>query len=202
MRNSAIRREWERFVHAHQLLFEDYEKAWRRKLQLLKKFIDDRGGQLRPSKSSKDPDEKSIAKWISSQINAYNNHKNIMKDVSIRKKWEDFVHEYRELFEDTYKIKFRKKLQEVQAFIDAQNGQRRPWQSSQDKHERQLAKWLENRTQDYKHKAHIMKNPAMREEWEKFIDQNVTLFGHSTVALKHLLRDYAQIMEEISEYVL
>eukprot|EP00965_Chrysotila_dentata_P136019 4497110-Pleurochrysis_carterae.AAC.1 len=60
MKDVAIQEEWTRFVDAHATLFEYGATAWRRSLRQLQDFIEARGGQQRPSESSKDADEKRL----------------------------------------------------------------------------------------------------------------------------------------------
>eukprot|EP00965_Chrysotila_dentata_P098655 3261436-Pleurochrysis_carterae.AAC.1 len=90
MKDVAIREEWTRFVDAHVTLFEDGATAWRRTFQQLQDFIDAKGGQQRPSNSSKDANEKRLAKWIGHQQSNYAKNVNIMKDVAIREEWTRF----------------------------------------------------------------------------------------------------------------
>eukprot|EP00965_Chrysotila_dentata_P061065 2023212-Pleurochrysis_carterae.AAC.1 len=100
MKDVAIREEWTRFVDAHVTLFEDGATAWRRTLRQLQYFIDAKGGQQRPSNTSKDADEKRLAQWIQTQQNNYAKNAFIMKDVAIREEWKRFVDAHATLFED------------------------------------------------------------------------------------------------------
>eukprot|EP00965_Chrysotila_dentata_P044583 1482187-Pleurochrysis_carterae.AAC.1 len=61
MKDVAVREEWTRFVDAHSELFEDGATTWRRTLRQLQDFIETRGGQQRPSQTSKNADEKRLA---------------------------------------------------------------------------------------------------------------------------------------------
>eukprot|EP00965_Chrysotila_dentata_P074986 2477479-Pleurochrysis_carterae.AAC.2 len=66
------------------MLFEDGATAWRRTVRQLQDFIEAKGGQQRPSQTSKDADEKRLAKWIGNQQSNYAKNANIMKDVARR----------------------------------------------------------------------------------------------------------------------
>eukprot|EP00965_Chrysotila_dentata_P048228 1599830-Pleurochrysis_carterae.AAC.1 len=84
MKDVAIQEEWTRFVDVHSKLFEDGATTWRRTLRQLQDFIKARGGEKRPSESSKDAQEKRLATWIQTQQRNYAKNANIMKDVAIR----------------------------------------------------------------------------------------------------------------------
>eukprot|EP00965_Chrysotila_dentata_P073495 2427608-Pleurochrysis_carterae.AAC.1 len=90
MKDVAIREEWTRFVDAHATLFEDGATAWRRTLRQLQDFMDAKGGQQRPSSTSRDADEKRLALWMGNQQYNYAKKANIMKDVAIREEWTRF----------------------------------------------------------------------------------------------------------------
>eukprot|EP00965_Chrysotila_dentata_P029554 982697-Pleurochrysis_carterae.AAC.1 len=90
MKDVAIRQEWTTFVDAHSVLFEDGATAWRRTLRQSQDFIEARGGQQRPSTTSKYADEKRLANWIQTQQQNYAKNANIMKDVAIREEWTRF----------------------------------------------------------------------------------------------------------------
>eukprot|EP00965_Chrysotila_dentata_P152511 5040212-Pleurochrysis_carterae.AAC.1 len=99
MKDVAIRDEWTRFVDTHATLFEDGATAWKRTLrQLQEDFIEAKGGQQRPSKTSKDADEKRLANWIQNEQYNYAKNAHIMKDVAIRQEWETFVDAHKHLF--------------------------------------------------------------------------------------------------------
>eukprot|EP00965_Chrysotila_dentata_P024499 810574-Pleurochrysis_carterae.AAC.1 len=100
MKDVAIREEWTRFVNAHATLFEDGATAWRRTLRQVQDFIEARGGQQRPSETSKNADEKRLGLWIGHQQQNYTKNAFIMKDVAIREEWTRFIDAHSELFED------------------------------------------------------------------------------------------------------
>eukprot|EP00965_Chrysotila_dentata_P182825 6037576-Pleurochrysis_carterae.AAC.1 len=91
MKDVAIREEWKSFVEVHATLFEDGATTWRRTLRQLQDFIEAKGGHQRPSKTSKDTDEKRLAQWINTQQQNYAKNAFIMKDVAIREEWTRFV---------------------------------------------------------------------------------------------------------------
>eukprot|EP00965_Chrysotila_dentata_P050812 1684555-Pleurochrysis_carterae.AAC.1 len=80
MKDVAIREEWTRFVESHATRFEDGAPAWRHTLRQLQDFIEARGGHQRPSQTSKNADEKRLAKSIGNQQSNYAKNACIMKD--------------------------------------------------------------------------------------------------------------------------
>ena len=92
MKNSSIREQWEQFINnpKYSKYFLTNEEEWEIKLNQLIEFIYENGKT--PNKNAKDnQDEKSLGAWLSNQKNNYKNCKYIMKTISIREKWEQFV---------------------------------------------------------------------------------------------------------------
>ena len=63
------------------------------KLEEVKAYTDKE--KKRPINGSKDESTKKLGTWISHQQQNYSKRENIMKEESIRKKWEEFVEEYK-----------------------------------------------------------------------------------------------------------
>eukprot|EP00965_Chrysotila_dentata_P120730 3992788-Pleurochrysis_carterae.AAC.1 len=87
-------------VQTQSVPFEDGATVWRRRLQQLRDFIRDHGGRRRPSKTSKNAEEKRLGKWVNHQQSNFVKSVGIMKDASIRKEWAAFVHAHAIVFED------------------------------------------------------------------------------------------------------
>eukprot|EP00965_Chrysotila_dentata_P064618 2142435-Pleurochrysis_carterae.AAC.1 len=64
--------------------------VWMRMLQKVQNFIQEQGGARRPSRRSKNADERRLAQWVHNQEWNYAHNVNIMKDVAIREKWTEF----------------------------------------------------------------------------------------------------------------
>eukprot|EP00965_Chrysotila_dentata_P132499 4381627-Pleurochrysis_carterae.AAC.1 len=162
-----IREEWGTFVEAHATLFEDGAMAWRRTLRQLQDFIDAKSRQQKPSSTSKDADEKRLAKWMQTQQSNYAQNARIMKDVAIRKEWTRFVDAHATLFEDGAAA-WRRTLRQLQDFIQTKGGNERPSQTSKDADEKRLANWIQSQRSNYAKNEKIMKDVAIREEWTRF----------------------------------
>eukprot|EP00965_Chrysotila_dentata_P044496 1479338-Pleurochrysis_carterae.AAC.1 len=167
MKDVAIREEWTRFVDAYSELFEDGATVWRRTLRQVQDFIDAKGGTKRPSESSKDADEKRLARWIQTQQCNYAKNTHIMKDVAIREEWTRFVDAHATHFEDGATA-WRRTLRQLQDFMDARGGQQQPSHTSKDPDEKRLANWIQTQQSNYAKCMQIMKDVAIREEWTRF----------------------------------
>eukprot|EP00965_Chrysotila_dentata_P055692 1847356-Pleurochrysis_carterae.AAC.1 len=98
-----------------------------------------------------------------------------MKDVAIREEWTRFVGAHATLFEDGATA-WRRSLRQLQDFIAARDGTKRPSESSKDAEEKRLAVWINTQQSNYAKNAFIMKDVAIREEWTRFVDTHSELF--------------------------
>eukprot|EP00965_Chrysotila_dentata_P052949 1756082-Pleurochrysis_carterae.AAC.1 len=85
-----------------------------------------------------------------------------MKEVGIREEWTRFLDAHSELFEDSTTA-WRRTLRQVQDFMEALGGQRRPSTHSKDADEKRLAIWIGNQQKKYAKNVQIMKDVAIRE---------------------------------------
>eukprot|EP00965_Chrysotila_dentata_P162200 5356537-Pleurochrysis_carterae.AAC.1 len=98
MKNRDVREQWAAFVGANADFFEDKATLWRNTLRNLDDFIEKRGGTQKPSPSSGDRYERSLASWVYHQQFNYARSANIMKDASIREEWSAFLAKHDLLF--------------------------------------------------------------------------------------------------------
>ena len=89
MSNSEIRQEWERFTDEFKEYFMTGTEAWYDSLGKVKAFIQEK--KKRPSKTSKDPVEKTLGRWICNQVECYKKKVKIMANPEIRQEWERFT---------------------------------------------------------------------------------------------------------------
>jgi superfamily II DNA or RNA helicase/crotonobetainyl-CoA:carnitine CoA-transferase CaiB-like acyl-CoA transferase len=171
MKDETIREKWEAFVKKHETLFLSNEEEWLLKLQQADYYIVKNGS--RPSTHSKNSIIKTLAKWIGHQQVNYKKKEQIMKDETIREKWEKFVKKYESLFlsnEEEWLLK----LQQTDDYIV--KNRKRPAESSKDPTIKTLANWINTQQQNFKKKEHSMKNDTIREKWEAFVKKHETLF--------------------------
>jgi superfamily II DNA or RNA helicase/CHASE3 domain sensor protein len=147
-------------------ILKNCEEIWEKKLEEVKEYIDENG--CRPSVYDKDKDIKSMGWWIGTQQKSYKEEQFIMKDTSIRKKWEEFIDEYKKHF-ISYEKKWETNLEKVIEYIKKYN--KRPNTTDKNNDIKTLGKWIGTQQKSYKEEQYIMKNDIIRKKWEDFIDE-------------------------------
>ena len=97
MKNSEIYDKWTEFINndTYKIYFISNKEEWNKKLELIKIYLNQYN--KRPSRTDND---KSLNNWIQTQIRNYKNKNEIMKELIIRTKWEEFITEYQQYFLD------------------------------------------------------------------------------------------------------
>ena len=171
MKDENIRKLWEEFINdnKYKKYFESNEEIWKIKLNQVKQYIDE--NNKRPLHCDKDKEIKSLAQWINCQQQNYEKNKNIMKDESIKKLWEEFVNDnkYKKYFESNEES-WKTKLNQVKEYIDENN--KRPSNSDKNKDIKTLAKWICHQQENYKKNEQIMKDENIKKLWEEFVNNN------------------------------
>eukprot|EP00965_Chrysotila_dentata_P255887 6212368-Pleurochrysis_carterae.AAC.1 len=116
MKDVAIRDEWVRFMNERSVMFEYRATAWKRMFRKLRDFIDERGGEQRPSRRSGDAHERRLAQWMRNQESNYNKKEGMMKNVAIREEWCKFVETHATLFGEGSKA-LRRVLRNFEHFM-------------------------------------------------------------------------------------
>jgi hypothetical protein len=96
MKKVEIRKRWEDFIAKYSEHFKDKNEIWYEKLTKLENYILE--NNKTPSSRDKDKEIKQLGSWLQNQKNKYNKEKYIMKEVEIRKRWEDFINKYSKYF--------------------------------------------------------------------------------------------------------
>ena len=93
MKDENIYKIWSDFINdtKYNKYFQSMEGLFNIKLNELKLYIDI--NKNKPSSHSKDANIKSIGCWITTQKKNYVNKISNMKDINIRKKWEEFLND-------------------------------------------------------------------------------------------------------------
>jgi len=178
MKDDDIYNTWTQFINDP--LYKEYflsnEDVWSTTLSKVKEFI--YLNKKRPSKTSKNKDEKVLEKWIGHQQTNYKKRTNIMKDDDIYNTWTQFINDplYKKHFqsnEETWYIK----LSQVKEFIDA--NKKRPSERSKNKDEKILGSWIVNQQKNYKKRTNIMKDDDIRKIWGDFVTEYSSLFDTS-----------------------
>jgi superfamily II DNA or RNA helicase len=166
MKNPEIKIKYENFITTYKKYFMSNEEQWQINLNNVKKYIDE--NNKRPLSKDKNIVIKQICKWLQHQKTNYDKQKEIMINPEIRIKYENFITTYKKYFmsnEEQWQIN----LNNVKKYIDENN--KKP--SSIDKNIviKQMNKWLQHQNENYKKEKQIMKNPEIRNEYEKFMSE-------------------------------
>ena len=171
MKNPSIRKLWEQFITEYMQYFQSNDEEWKINLTRVKQYID--CNKKRPSNSDKNIEIKKDATWIGTQQANYSTNKNIMKNPSIRKLWEQFITEYMQYFQSNDE-EWKINLARVKQYIDC--NKKRPSESDKNIEIKKDAKWLSHQLINYSKKKQIMKNPSIRKLWEQFITEYMQYF--------------------------
>ena len=104
MINNNIYNKWTEFINdnKYKKYFISDNEIWLNNLKKVKDYINKEN--KRPSEASKIKDIRFLGGWISSQQNKYKKNIQIMKELEIKKKWEEFITEYQQYFPDNSAI--------------------------------------------------------------------------------------------------
>jgi superfamily II DNA or RNA helicase len=168
MKDPIIYSAWNEFITNPQYseYFLDNNTVWYIRLSELKTYLDT--NKKRPSEASKDPDIKTLGRWLITQIINYDKKNKIMKDPVIYSAWTEFItsQEYSEYFLDNNTI-WNNKLTELKTYLDT--NKKRPNERDKDLITKTLGKWLTHQITNYAKKKDIMKDPTIYSAWTAFI---------------------------------
>ena len=101
MKNEEIYNKWTEFINdkKYKEYFISNDDLWINNLNKVKKYINE--NNIRPNSINKNKDTKTMAEWISTQIQNRKNKKKIMKNEEIYNKWTEFIND------DKYKKYFK-----------------------------------------------------------------------------------------------
>jgi len=160
--------------------------TWHERLALLEKYIIE-NGKL-PSRHNKNKKIIKMSRWIEYQKINYMNNLYLMKDEYIKKKFEDFLEKYKELFKTNKEILFNN-LNEVEKYI--LKNCKLPPNNSKDKNIMKMATWINHQ----KERVYKNINEEIRKVWETFINK-----------YKELFKSYKEIwfdnLKQVEEYIL
>jgi superfamily II DNA or RNA helicase len=154
--------------------FDNFEK-WKMKSEKILEFYDEK--QKKPSKRSKNQDEKNLSSWIKNQKQIYNPKgpefsKEKMKNPEIWQIWTDIIvnEKYSKFFSKPEKWK-NNKIKMIE-FFD-KNG-RIPSNHSKNQDEKNLTSWIKNQNAQYnpngpESSKFIMNNPEIWQIWTDII---------------------------------
>lgn len=94
MKDPTVRKIWEDFTLKYKESFLNREEIWYARLYKVVNYIE--LNKKTPKKRNKILDIKQLGQWIMDQKKKYKKEKDIMKDSTIRKVWEEFTSMYQE----------------------------------------------------------------------------------------------------------
>ena len=164
MKDSNIRNSWEKFTLKYQEFFQSNEEVWYDKLNEVIKYIIENNNT--PTQYDKNSETKQLGMWLSSQKTSYKKEQHIMKDLIIRKTWEEFTLKYKDYLKDREEIWYDK-LNELKKYIKENN--QIPNKRDKNLDIKQIGLWASNQKQNYKKENNIMKDLTIKRAWKDFI---------------------------------
>ena len=184
MRNPYIRKKWENFTSKYPVLFMSNEEFWMHRLGDVNNYVV-KTCKL-PSKEEKDGIIKELGTWVSTQKKNYPKSLQIMNNPLIRKEWEDFMKKYPTLFLENDKA-WMNTLNDLNTYI-VKTG-KLPQQRDKDTEVKKMGRWIINQNLNYEKSLRIMKNPAIRKEWDNFKSKHSILFLSNENIWRNILYD-------------
>ena len=171
MKNENIRKQYEEFIKEYKKYFINNIELWKTNFEKVKEYINI--NNKLPSTSNENIEIKQLAEWLIRQQYNYKREKNIMKSQTIRKKYKDFIEEYKEYFisnEELWNIK----LEKIKKYAYENN--KLPSNNDINNNIKQLGVWLSKQEYNYKKRKNIMKNETIRKQYEQFIIEYANYF--------------------------
>ena len=192
MKDDTIKKKWEEFIKNYDIYFLSNEQVWDNNLQKVKKYIDD--NHKRPSMSDDDKNIKTFAQWIQANQRNYSTMQYIMKNNDIRKKWEEFVKDYKKYFALNDEDIWNDNLEKVKKYIN--DNKKRPLQTDENKKLSKLGRWLSHQQHNYMRNINNMKDDIIRKKWEDFVKdykeyfmRNEELWNNNLEKVKKYIND-------------
>jgi superfamily II DNA or RNA helicase len=171
MKNEIIYNKFRKFLENYSNLFKSNEELWYEKIKFLKKFIDNK--KRKPSKQSKNIEEKKYASWLANQIKNYQKKNNIMKNKKIYYDFGFFLKDYSKYIisdEEQWYINFHKLKKFMNEFS------KRPQSRTKDIYEKKLNNFLGLNLRNFKNIKGQMKKPEIYNKFKSFIIEYKELF--------------------------
>ena len=166
--NDIIKKKWKDLIDEFPHLFITNMRLnnenWYIKFNNFKEFIIK--NRILPSVIT----DKSLRRWYDTQIINYNEKKLLMEDDIIRKVWEQFLEEFKDiLISNRNEIIWIEKLNKTIDYIKEHN--KLPTKSNKDNEIKTLGSWLSHQKTNYKNNINLLKIPKFRQMWEDFVKE-------------------------------
>lgn len=167
MNNPNIIKLYEDFLDKYKKYLLTNKEKWESNFEKVKKYIDEH--KKKPSESDTDPDTKFIGVWINIQQTKIIKDEGLMKIEYFRKKWENFIIEYKKYF-ITNEEAWKSNLENVKKYINENN--KSPSISDKNNDTQILGQWISTQHKNYSREENIMKTLYIKKIWEDFINDN------------------------------
>jgi hypothetical protein len=165
MKDANKRLLWEELLNNYKEYFMTFDEIWHTTYDNLIKFINEH--KKRPSKHSKNIEEKHLGSWIGTQQNNYTKNEQSMKDANKRLLWEELLNNYKEYLMTIDEI-WQTTYDNLIKFINEHK--KRPSDSSKNIEEKHLGCWICNQQNNYKKNENSMKDANKRLLWEELLN--------------------------------
>jgi hypothetical protein len=169
MKTSEIYDTWTEFINdsRYKEYFTSNEENWKQTIEKVKEYMDTNG--KRPTKMSKNPEEKKLGSWIGTQQKNYTKKIKIMGTPEIYDMWTEFINDprYKEYLLSPEE-KWKQTIEKVKEFIDTYG--KRPSSTSKNPEEKFLGSWIGHQQKSYTKKIKIMGTPEIYDMWTGFIN--------------------------------
>jgi len=114
--------------------------------------------------------DKSLRRWYETQEINYNKKILLMEDEIIRKEWELFLEEFKEILNlNRNENIWIEKLNKTIDYIKEYN--KLPSRKDHDKKIKMLGNWIGNQKTSYTNNINLLKNPKFKQMWENFVKE-------------------------------
>lgn len=171
MVNKHIRKKWEDFIHSdkYKKYFLSNNQIWENKFNDVKIYLDK--NNKKPSNNDRDNNIRQLALWINTQQTNYKRSSDIMKNIDIRNRWNEFINneKYKKYFLSIEQI-WKNTLNNVKNYANDNMNVVKKLENNIDI--QYMKKWILYQQHNYKNERSIMKNNDIRKNWEDFVNSD------------------------------
>ena len=164
MKKSERYDKWTEFMEEYGHYFVGSQDIWQETFEILKNFIDK--NKRKPTRGSRDNDEKKLGEWTQNQKNYYKNKSLGMSHELRYNCWTEFMEKYGHYFVGSEDI-WQEKFEDLKNFID--ENKRLPIETKND--EKKLRQWLSDQIKYYNKKEKGMSHELRYNCWKEFMEK-------------------------------
>ena len=157
---------WAQFLEEYKQYFPTEDDKWFQKFEDVKTYMN--VNNKRPTRSSKNIEEKLLGTWITNQMTNYKNKLQGMNTEMRYNLFTQFLEEYKEYLLTDYEIWYNQ-LEEVKIFIHKNN--KSPASTDKNQNIAKLGRWIAEQRINYKNKIKSMTDEHRCKLWEQFLKE-------------------------------